>query len=84
MSSTRLETLNDVRKWVDLNRTDGDCPYSFHRGHSQIQSSAHACNADTLAEPRYHQTNLTTSRSVSPNVFQFVNNDHQEILINNL
>ena len=26
------ETLNDVRKWVDLNRTDGDCPYSFHRG----------------------------------------------------
>lgn len=25
------ETLNDVRKWVDLNRTDGDRPYSFHR-----------------------------------------------------
>ncbi|KAH3900583.1 related to UBX domain-containing protein 7 [Saccharomycodes ludwigii] len=25
------ETLNDVRKWVDINRTDGDVPYSFHR-----------------------------------------------------
>lgn len=23
--------LNDVRTWVDANRTDGDCPYSFHR-----------------------------------------------------
>ncbi|KAL3234825.1 UBX domain-containing protein 7 [Nakaseomyces bracarensis] len=25
------ETLNDVRKWVDVNRTDGAGPYSFHR-----------------------------------------------------
>ncbi|QLG72126.1 hypothetical protein HG535_0C04800 [Zygotorulaspora mrakii] len=25
------DTLNDARKWVDLNRTDGDGPYSFHR-----------------------------------------------------
>lgn len=24
-------TLNDVRKWVDKNRTDGDGPYAFHR-----------------------------------------------------
>ena len=25
------DTLNDVRKWVDLNRTDSDVPYAFHR-----------------------------------------------------
>lgn len=25
------QTLNDVRKWVDEHRTDGDCPYAFHR-----------------------------------------------------
>lgn len=25
------ETLNDVRKWVDANRTDKDLPYQFHR-----------------------------------------------------
>lgn len=25
------ETLNDVRKWVDEHRTDGDCLYAFHR-----------------------------------------------------
>ena len=24
-------TLNDVRKWVDKHRTDGDTPFSFHR-----------------------------------------------------
>ncbi|KAL6940181.1 hypothetical protein ACO0QE_004076 [Hanseniaspora vineae] len=24
-------TLNDVRKWVDEHRTDGDVPFSFHR-----------------------------------------------------
>lgn len=24
-------TLNEVRKWVDMHRTDGDVPYSFHR-----------------------------------------------------
>ncbi|CAI4947551.1 CRE_collapsed_G0004570.mRNA.1.CDS.1 [Saccharomyces cerevisiae] len=176
------ETLNDVRKWVDLNRTDGDCPYSFHRGiprvtfkdsdelktletleltprsalllkpletqnsglsvtgmegpsllgrlykgfstwwhndkdpevtsqreetskpnrhevrsstplsgaassscfqynnvREPVQSSAHASPMLTPSGTRYpSETNLTTSRSVSPNVFQFVNNDHQE------
>ncbi|KAK5779293.1 hypothetical protein RI543_003183 [Arxiozyma heterogenica] len=25
------DTLNDVRKWVDLNRTDSHVPYAFHR-----------------------------------------------------
>lgn len=25
------DILNDVRKWVDSNRTDGDIPYAFHR-----------------------------------------------------
>ncbi|GAV47385.1 hypothetical protein ZYGR_0H02270 [Zygosaccharomyces rouxii] len=25
------ETLNNVRKWVDDHRTDGDCLYAFHR-----------------------------------------------------
>ncbi|CAL9730461.1 UBX domain-containing protein 7 [Monosporozyma unispora] len=25
------DTLNEVRKWVDQNRTDGDLPYAFHR-----------------------------------------------------
>lgn len=25
------DTLNDVRTWVDINRTDGDHPYAFHR-----------------------------------------------------
>lgn len=25
------DTLNDVRKWVDSNRTDGDMPYQFYR-----------------------------------------------------
>lgn len=25
------DILNDVRKWVDLNRTDGDVPYAFRR-----------------------------------------------------
>lgn len=28
--------LNDVRTWVDLSRTDGDCPYSFHRNIPRI------------------------------------------------
>lgn len=30
------ETLNDVRKWLDVNRTDGDTPYSFHRNIPRI------------------------------------------------
>lgn len=30
------ETLNDVRKWVDANRTDGAGPYSFHRNIPRI------------------------------------------------
>lgn len=25
------DTLNEVRTWVDVNRTDGDHPYAFHR-----------------------------------------------------
>ncbi|CAI4056127.1 Ubx7p SKDI_02G3810 [Saccharomyces kudriavzevii IFO 1802] len=176
------ETLNDVRRWVDENRTDGDCPYSFHRsiprmtfkdshelktletleltprsalllkplespnsklavtgiqepgilgrlykglytwwgsneerkaapqnegtsdldrhetrsstasfrtapsGHIQqedardpVQSSAHVSPMLTPSWTRYpSETNLTASRSVSPNVFQFVNNDNQD------
>lgn len=174
------ETLNDVRKWVDLNRTDGNGPYSFHRSiprvtfkdsdelktlealeltprsalllkpldtphsklkvtemegpgilgrlykgfstwwggneysvstsqhegssglnHSEtrssslrtappdrfqqenfrepVQSSTYASPLLTPSGTRFpSETNLTTSRSVSPNVFQFVNNDRQD------
>ncbi|CAI4037503.1 hypothetical protein SMKI_02G3800 [Saccharomyces mikatae IFO 1815] len=169
------ETLNYVRKWVDLNRTDGDCPYSFHRSiprvtfkdsdelktlealeltprsalllkpldspnsklvvtgmegpglldrlykgfstwwrsngeheitsqqegthetnHHEIRSSPpgrfqHVNVRESVQSPensspmltpsvtRYpSEGNLITSRSVSPNVFQFVNNDHQD------
>lgn len=31
--------LNDVRTWVDANRTDGDCPYSFHRNIPRVTFS---------------------------------------------
>lgn len=32
-------TLNEVRKWVDIVRTDGDCPYSFHRNIPRVTFS---------------------------------------------
>ncbi|QLQ78455.1 hypothetical protein HG537_0A07020 [Torulaspora globosa] len=31
--------LNDVRRWVDENRTDADCPYAFHRNIPRITFS---------------------------------------------
>lgn len=31
--------LNDVRRWVDANRTDGDCPYAFHRNIPRVTFS---------------------------------------------
>lgn len=31
--------LNDVRRWVDANRTDDDCPYAFHRNIPRVTFS---------------------------------------------
>ncbi|QLL33892.1 hypothetical protein HG536_0F02170 [Torulaspora globosa] len=31
--------LNDVRSWVDANRTDSDCPYAFHRNIPRVTFS---------------------------------------------